>query len=308
MSRPHRRKDTSGSAIRARLGARPPAATARSLQELTTAAQQLAQAAGPVLPRPMTAPERQQLRGRWAGHVPLLAVRLARLLDREAEVLAPLGLRGADLLDQEREVRQLWALKETLDRLSQRVADALLVGRAALYSDVQRTLSAVAVLTRGPLARPEVAARLETVSAPARALVAARLARLARRRQQLRALRQAAAPRPPAVLPRRRTAPAGGPPDAPARARPGPSAPLSTAGSPGTELRRGLRSGLDPLGGDLPCALAPPVLPWSPVPGWSTLSPRSPPAPGSPRPAAPGAAPAPVWSGPGPGQPGLLWL
>ncbi|MCS6914524.1 MAG: hypothetical protein NZ890_14940, partial [Myxococcota bacterium] len=68
----------------------------------------------------------------------------------------------------------------------------LLLGRAALYSDVQRTLSAVAVLTRGPLARPEVAARLETVSAPARALVTARQAQLARRRQQLRALRQAA--------------------------------------------------------------------------------------------------------------------
>lgn len=194
MSRPHRRRDLSGHELRRRLGALPPAEAAPGLQALNTAVQQLARTCArcPALLRPLSTTERQQLRGRWAAHVPQLARRLAPLLDREAEVLAPLGLQGAELLAQEQQVRQLWAIKHTLERLLQRVADALLLGRAALYSDVQRTLSAVAVLTRGPLARPEVAARLETVSAPARALVAARQAQLARRRQQLRALRQAA--------------------------------------------------------------------------------------------------------------------
>ncbi|MDW8281857.1 MAG: hypothetical protein RMK29_09110 [Myxococcales bacterium] len=208
MSRPHRRRDLSGHELRRRLGALPPAEAAPGLQALNTAVQQLARTCArcPALLRPLSTTERQQLRGRWAAHVPQLARRLAPLLDREAEVLAPLGLQGAELLAQEQQVRQLWAIKHTLERLLQRVADALLLGRAALYSDVQRTLSAVAVLTRGPLARPEVAARLETVSAPARALVAARQAQLARRRQQLRALRQAATtptgPTPPDDPPR----------------------------------------------------------------------------------------------------------
>lgn len=191
MARPHRRRPLPRPLLcPAHLGLTA-AERAAELDRLLAGATGLCAALdeSPLLKRRLTAAQRRTLRGRWAAHLPILAERLAAVLDAEPAALAPLALRGEDLRAQEAEVRKLHAIKAMLDAVSERVGDALLQGRGALCSDAQRTLDAIEALIEGPLATPELSRRLETAAEPARVLVARQRAAVRATRQRRKALR-----------------------------------------------------------------------------------------------------------------------